>query len=239
MTDCPRRRILRGVGRLAAADVHRLLELSYDLGASEAPSPQFVLDRLVELIPCANAVQFDRERAVACAGHVWFPPAVNEAAAVFALQRPTAAERVSPSDGAVSLSARLTPAQLHRLDFYQEAMKPIGIEDELTILLPLDPPEVAGFSFLRERPFTSDERTMLELLAPQLARLANRRDGALLTAREREIMRWVAQGKTNKEIALILGVQPGTVRKHLEHVFEKLDVHTRTAAVAKTANGDA
>jgi len=118
-------------------------------------------------------------------------------------------------------------------------MKPIGIEDELMILLPVDPPEVAGFSFLRERPFTSDERTMLELLAPQLARLANRRDGALLTAREREIMRWVAQGKTNKEIALILGVQPGTVRKHLEHVFEKLDVHTRTAAVAKTANGDA
>ena len=52
-------------------------------------------------------------------------------------------------------------------------------------------------------------------------------------------MRWVALGKMNKEIALILGVRPGTVRKRLEHVFEKLDVHTRTAAVAKTASGDA
>ena len=42
----------------------------------------------------------------------------------------------------------------------------------------------------------------------------------------------VAQGKTNAEIAHRLWVAPGTVRKHLENVYAKLGVNTRTAAVA-------
>jgi DNA-binding CsgD family transcriptional regulator len=52
------------------------------------------------------------------------------------------------------------------------------------------------------------------------------------TAREREILTWVARGKTNGEIAQILWVAPSTVRKHLENVYVKLGVSTRTAAVA-------
>ncbi len=43
----------------------------------------------------------------------------------------------------------------------------------------------------------------------------------------------VARGKTNGEIAGALWLSPGTVRKHLENAFEKLDVHTRTAAAAR------
>jgi DNA-binding CsgD family transcriptional regulator len=41
---------------------------------------------------------------------------------------------------------------------------------------------------------------------------------------------WVIKGKTNKDIGDILGSSPRTVHKHLEHVFEKLGVETRTAA---------
>ena len=41
---------------------------------------------------------------------------------------------------------------------------------------------------------------------------------------------WVAKGKTNRDIGDILGMSPRTVTKHLEHVFEKLGVETRTAA---------
>jgi DNA-binding CsgD family transcriptional regulator len=223
------------VGRLEAADVHRLLEFSYDLGAcSDArATPQFLLDRLVELIPCANAVQFDREGPVAFAGHVMCPPAVDEAAAAFALQRPTAVRRMTPRDGAITISGRLTPSELHRLDFYQEAMLPLGFEDELKILLPVEPASAAGFSLLRERPFTERERMMVDVLSPLLARASARAEPLPLTTREREILRWVGRGRTNKEIAGILGIRPSTVRKHLEHIFEKLDVHTRTAAVAK------
>ncbi|WP_407304974.1 response regulator [Acinetobacter sp.] len=52
-----------------------------------------------------------------------------------------------------------------------------------------------------------------------------------LTPREAEVMHWVAMGKTNRDIAEILQLSPRTVNKHLEHVFEKLFVETRTAAV--------
>jgi DNA-binding NarL/FixJ family response regulator len=51
-----------------------------------------------------------------------------------------------------------------------------------------------------------------------------------LTRREAEVLHWVIQGKTNRDIADILGMSPRTVNKHLEHVFEKLGVETRTAA---------
>lgn len=58
---------------------------------------------------------------------------------------------------------------------------------------------------------------------------------AALTRREAEVMSWVARGKTNRDIADILGMSPRTVNKHLEHIFEKLGVETRTAAVAASA----
>ena len=51
-----------------------------------------------------------------------------------------------------------------------------------------------------------------------------------LTNREAEVLYWVSLGKTSKDIGDILGSSPRTVNKHLEHVFEKLGVETRTAA---------
>jgi DNA-binding CsgD family transcriptional regulator len=56
-----------------------------------------------------------------------------------------------------------------------------------------------------------------------------------LTAREAEVLYWVVKGKTNRDIGDILGTSPRTVTKHLEHVFEKLGVETRTAAAATGA----
>ncbi|MDQ1210313.1 DNA-binding NarL/FixJ family response regulator [Acinetobacter baylyi] len=53
-----------------------------------------------------------------------------------------------------------------------------------------------------------------------------------LTQREAEVSHWLALGKTNKDIAEILELSPRTVNKHLEHIFEKLCVENRTAAVA-------
>lgn len=55
-----------------------------------------------------------------------------------------------------------------------------------------------------------------------------------LTRREAEVLAWVAEGKTNSEIATILDMSPRTVQKHMEHVMAKLGVETRTAA-ARTA----
>jgi DNA-binding CsgD family transcriptional regulator len=54
-----------------------------------------------------------------------------------------------------------------------------------------------------------------------------------LTAREREVMRCVEDGLSNAEIARELWIQPTTVRKHLENIFAKLGVRSRTAALSK------
>ncbi|MET0335848.1 MAG: response regulator transcription factor [Rhizobacter sp.] len=53
-----------------------------------------------------------------------------------------------------------------------------------------------------------------------------------LTLREAEVLYWVVKGKTNRDIGDILGSSPATVKKHLEHVFEKLGVETRNAAAS-------
>jgi CheY-like chemotaxis protein/DNA-binding CsgD family transcriptional regulator len=53
-----------------------------------------------------------------------------------------------------------------------------------------------------------------------------------VTAREAEVLYWVVKGKTNRDIGDILGTSPRTITKHLEHVFTKLGVETRTAAAA-------
>ena len=57
-----------------------------------------------------------------------------------------------------------------------------------------------------------------------------------LTAREAEVLYWVVKGKINRDIADILGASPATVKKHLEHVYAKLGVETRTAAAGMAMN---
>jgi DNA-binding CsgD family transcriptional regulator len=54
--------------------------------------------------------------------------------------------------------------------------------------------------------------------------------GAALSAREREVLEWMSQGKTNAEIATILGISLHTVKRHVEKILQKLDVPNRSAA---------
>jgi DNA-binding response OmpR family regulator/DNA-binding CsgD family transcriptional regulator len=57
-----------------------------------------------------------------------------------------------------------------------------------------------------------------------------------LTKRESEVLYWATKGKTNKDIADILAASPRTINKHLEHIFVKMGVETRTAAASLAAN---
>ncbi|MGI9115218.1 MAG: helix-turn-helix domain-containing protein [Chthoniobacterales bacterium] len=52
-----------------------------------------------------------------------------------------------------------------------------------------------------------------------------------LTCREREVMRWVSEGKSDWEISQIVGCVEQTVKKHLQHIYRKLGVENRMAAV--------
>jgi DNA-binding NarL/FixJ family response regulator len=95
----------------------------------------------------------------------------------------------------------------------------------------------------RSAPFTERDRSLLELLRPSLIRMhtaasARRRAIAaphppVLTPREQQVLGLVADGKTSREIASLLVVSPHTVRKHIENILEKLEVSTRSAAVAR------
>ena len=57
-----------------------------------------------------------------------------------------------------------------------------------------------------------------------------------LTTREGEVLSWLSKGKTNRDIAQILGLSPRTVDKHLEQIYAKLGVENRTAAAAVAVN---
>jgi DNA-binding CsgD family transcriptional regulator len=75
-------------------------------------------------------------------------------------------------------------------------------------------------------------RLMIERVG-ELLLLEETRDELGLTRREQQIVAWVARGKTNAQIAELLWISPTTVRKHLENVYAKLGVRTRTAAAAR------
>jgi DNA-binding NarL/FixJ family response regulator len=71
-------------------------------------------------------------------------------------------------------------------------------------------------------------------LAPDLARRLNElRLGPAITPREREILALIANGRANKEIAATLSVSEDTVKRHVSHILEKLDVNDRAQATAE------
>ena len=148
--------------------------------------------------------------------------------------------------------------ELRRSRIYSIWFRPLGVERELTLAIPSPPWHMKTFILNRGRgpDFTERDRRVLDVLQPHLARLwqtaqlrrqlrsalarlqeaaeQETRDQQLgLTSRERDVLAWVARGKTNPEVAEILWVSPSTVRKHLENIYAKLGVHTRTAAVTR------
>lgn len=82
------------------------------------------------------------------------------------------------------------------------------------------------------RPYLAEALRHTTAVTEPPTRAADSAGRQRLTRRENEVLYWVAMGKTNDEIATIVGARPLTVKKHLEHVYEKLDVPNRTAAAA-------
>jgi DNA-binding NarL/FixJ family response regulator len=91
--------------------------------------------------------------------------------------------------------------------------------------------EHAVFAFVEKQAF--DRRTFLQTVQAARAAADFSSELDILTAREREVVELLARGLTNKEIAAELFITTNTVKRHLKSIFEKLDVHTRSAAAAK------
>ena len=92
-------------------------------------------------------------------------------------------------------------------------------------------------------PIWRTHRRALLLAALQFMQIADRARGIqapetgfiYLTSREIECLTWAGRGKTDQEIAAILGISPSTARFHIENATQKLNAVTRTQAVAKAA----
>lgn len=83
----------------------------------------------------------------------------------------------------------------------------------------------------RERSYTEDSVVLLlELISGKSEERSRRHRN--LTPREREVLFWLARGKSNNEIGAILGIAAATVGKHLERIYPKLGVENRTAAAS-------
>lgn len=245
--------------RLSRSDLEAVLdflELAHG-AAGEEPFPGEVLQSLSSLVQCDEVTftELDRVRKELIAV-VYYredePPRGADGETMWRLmdQHPLCTRTAAGNSGAVKISDFLTSRAFRNSEIYHEWFVPWETEHELEIGLPSPPWHTKTFSFTRSTDwpdFKERDRSLLNVLQPHLVhlyrnaklrqRLFDEDDDAAtaagLTAREREVLALVRKGKTNAEIARELWIAPGTVRKHLENVYEKLGVGSRTAALAR------
>jgi len=86
---------------------------------------------------------------------------------------------------------------------------------------------------IRAVPTANRERLLLVLTLKSEGALAPKPHPPGLTKREKEVAHWISEGKTNAEIAVILGISPRTVDKHIEHIYERFEVESRGALTVR------
>jgi DNA-binding CsgD family transcriptional regulator len=155
-------------------------------------------------------------------------------------------DRTGDLRGVVMVTDFYSARQWHSTGMYCDMFRPQGYEHELMLTLPAAPSPVFGpgrtvrLFFLRGpgADFSERDRALLMLLRPHLHQayldVEHRRHPVpRLTPRQKDLLRLLAAGHTNTQIARRLGISEGTVRTHLENIYEKLNVSSRTAAVIR------
>ena len=139
-----------------------------------------------------------------------------------------------------TISDFYTRRQWRNTGMYTDYFSKLGIQAEAMLCLSAPAPRTRRLVFYRGQgpDFDARDRLLLSLLRPHLneayQHLARRRHTMPdLTTRQWELLRLLARGHTNTEIARELVVSVSTVRKHLENIFARLGVTNRTAAIAK------
>jgi DNA-binding CsgD family transcriptional regulator len=233
---------------LSGSDARGVLAVLHEAAAVEerVAFSEPVLEKLRRLIPCDVVAFHERSVGYPADSYVGEPLGAFTRAMRDAEQRFLHQDAPAPGAGARTISDVLSRRAFRRLELYQEVCRPLGIEYMMRLWLEPDGAGGARLEFDRhKRDFSARDRSVLDALLPYLRQLCRhallRRRvsktplGAVaerLSRREREILELVAVGKTNAEVASLLWISPETVRKHLENAYAKLDVHTRTGAVA-------
>ena len=241
---------------LRSTDLKAAFSFLEEAHAIEGPAPftSELLGRLVKLVRCDEAAFFEvdqqkrvlSERITSGRPH---PASDGIPDEVWGCTRNVVFNRCKLASGVgpVVLSEVFARRLRSRADFNPN-FRDGGFLDDMHV--DLDPARrwKAELAVYSTRDFGPRARLIMQLVRPHLAaayraaalrrRLA--KAGELeqeamieLTPREQEVVRCVAEGLSNAEIAEILVVEPSTVRKHLQHVYEKLRVRSRTAALAK------
>jgi DNA-binding CsgD family transcriptional regulator len=155
-------------------------------------------------------------------------------------------ERTGDLRSIIKISDFYSSRQWHSNGMYSDIYRPQGLEHELQLCL-ADPTErttgpgrtVRLFFFRQSGPdFSERDRAVLTLLRPHLDQAylnaaRHRQPTPRLTPRQNDLLRLLAAGHTNTQIARRLGISEGTVRTHLENIYERLHVSSRTAAVTR------
>lgn len=136
--------------------------------------------------------------------------------------------------------------QWHSTGMYSDVYRPLGFEHDLMLSLPAASKCMATSGrtlrlfFFRGpgQDFSERDRALLMLLRPHLHHAYldaehQRHPAPKLTPRQTELLRLVAAGHTNTQIGRRLGISEGTVRTHLENIYGRMQVCSRTAAVTR------
>lgn len=221
-----------------------------------------------DLVPCESAsyneVRPGVRPIVVADPEETLSPAELELFGRVAGENPLIAHYTRTGDGQpLRFSDLISRRRLHRLTIYDEVYRQRGVEHQLAFVLPAPPGQVIGIALNRERSdFTDEEAAMLDLLRTPLQacyqrlleheslmallhayegrdQIAERASELGLSERELQVMRSVIGGASNAEVALSLGISRRTVEKHLQNVYLRLDVTSRTQAVGKLSGGAA
>jgi len=159
----------------------------------------------------------------------------------------------NPAAHTARISDLMPEREFRGTPLYDEYYRAVGIGYVMALPIHVEGRELVSFVFNRhDRDFTDRDRACAEAIRPLLGNLY-RMVRALearaawgvpspvvpaspsdpLTAREREVLQCLCGGKTDCDIASILGISHRTVHKHLQRIYEKLGVETRTAAVSR------
>jgi DNA-binding CsgD family transcriptional regulator len=252
----------RPAGFVSRSDVESVLgflAVSQELDPEEAYPPELV-GHLGDVVPMAHVVYRENDLARRCTARLTDGGGthIDDADELYWTVGPCAITVYRRRTGDL-LSARLSDVATWRgyreTAIYREYFLPGGVDHMLDLGLEIGAGSQRTLLFCREtgdRDFTERDRAVLELLRPHLMAREARADlrrrvlaattdgrveigdaGPSLTPREREIVFLAGAGQTNAQIAAQLWLSPGTVKKHLENVYQKLGVGSRAAAATK------
>ena len=237
------------MGNVSVGDYERILAIVAESasGTAEEPLPLEALDMIRRLVPCdvvalIDGYPWDRvNRRTWISG--WVAPWSTEERRIVDRYRAQVPLGPSPATihGPVRISDAMSRSRYRRTDLYQMTGRSHGVEYSMDHWLPGRGGRMRGLTFdATVRDFSDRDRDVVEVLGRHLATVIGRLDLTLppaptkriLTSRQTEILSFVADGRTNRQIARALSISPLTVKKHLENAFSVMGVHGRAAAIA-------